>query len=188
MKIGVLALQGDFVDHIKMLKKCNVKTKEIRLPEDLDDVSGLIIPGGESTTIIKLMKMYKLDKKIIQKNRNGMPIFGTCAGTILLSKEIIGNKQNSLGLLDVAVLRNGYGRQIDSFETILDVNDLGKVKGIFIRAPIIKNVYNGVKVLAECQGKPVLVKQNNILAATFHPEMADEKKVYGLFIDMCKNN
>jgi len=188
MKIGVLALQGNFKEHIEMLKKCSVETKEIRMPSDLDDCDGLIIPGGESTTIGKLLKKYKLDKKIIENNSNGMPIFGTCAGAILLATEITDSKQPKLSLIDISVKRNAYGRQVDSFETDVEVNGIGKVKGVFIRAPIISKIYDGVEVLSEFNGEAVLVKNCNILVSTFHPELTDDVKIHNLFIEMVKQN
>ena len=187
MKIGVLALQGNFREHIKILKKCNVEATEIRLPSDLDDCNGLIIPGGESTAIGKLMKKYRLDRKIKDKHNEGMPIFGTCAGTILLAKEITGNQQPKLELMDISVERNAYGRQIDSFEADIEINNLGRFKGIFIRAPVIKNIYNGAEVLSEFNGKAVLVKNGNLLAATFHPELTDDIRLHEYFIDIVKS-
>ena len=188
MKIGVLALQGNFKEHIEMLKKCSVETKEIRMPSDLDDCDGLIIPGGESTTIGKLMRKYKLDRKIKNKHNKGMPIFGTCAGAILLANEITDSKQPKLGLMDISIERNSYGRQIDSFEADIEINSLGRFKGIFIRAPVIKKIYNGVEVLSEHDGEAILVKNGTILAATFHPELTDDVKVHNLFIEMVKQN
>ena len=188
MKIGVLALQGNFKEHIEILKKCNVEAKEIRLPSDLDDCNGLIIPGGESTAIGKLMKKYKLDRKIKNKHNEGTPIFGTCAGTILLAKEITGNQQPKLELMDISVERNAYGRQIDSFEADIEINNLGTFKGIFIRAPVIKNIYNGAEVLSEFNGNAVLVKNGNLLAATFHPELTDDLRLHKYFIEMVKEN
>jgi len=188
MKIGVLALQGNFKEHIEMLKKCNVETKEIRLPSELDDCDGLIIPGGESTAIGKLMKKYKLDRKIKDKFNGGMPIFGTCAGAILLAKEILDDKQPNLGLMNVAVRRNAYGRQIDSFEADIEINNLGNFRGVFIRAPVIENIYNGVEVLSEFEGKAIFVRNGNLLAATFHPELAGDTKVHKYFIDMIERN
>ena len=187
MKIGVLALQGNFKEHIEILKKCNVETKEIRLPSDFDDCNGLIIPGGESTAIGKLMKKYKLDRKIKDKHNEGMPIFGTCAGAILLAKEITGNQQPKLELMDISIERNAYGRQIDSFEANIEINNLGTFKGVFIRAPQIKHIYNGAEVLSEFNGKAVLVKNGNLLAATFHPELTDDLRLHNYFIDMVKS-
>lgn len=187
VKIGVLSLQGDFREHIEMLKKCDVPTVEVRLPEDLKNVSGLIIPGGESTTIGKLMQTHNLDKEIIQKHKKGMAIYGTCAGAILLSKEIIGSNQPRLGLLDISVKRNDYGRQIDSFESELNIENMGKIKGIFIRAPVIEKVRDGVRILSKLNNNPVLIRKGNILASTFHPELTGDKRVHEYFIRISKN-
>lgn len=187
LKIGVLALQGDFKEHIEMLKKCNADAVSVRLPEDLDNVDGLIIPGGESTTIGNLMQRHKLDKEIIKQHKQGMALYGTCAGAILLSKNIVGSEQPRLSLLDISVKRNDYGRQIDSFETELSIDKIGKFKGIFIRAPVIEILYNGIKVLSKFNNNPVLIQKNNILASTFHPELTNDKRVHQYFIEIVKN-
>ena len=142
MKIGVLSLQGSFREHIEMLGKCNVDAISVKLPEDLKDINGLIIPGGESTAIGNLMQKYGMDKEIVKKHEQGMAIYGSCAGAILLAKDIIGSEQPRLGLLDVSVKRNDYGRQADSFEAELDIEKVGKFNGIFIRAPVIEKVNN----------------------------------------------
>ncbi|MEK6943241.1 MAG: pyridoxal 5'-phosphate synthase glutaminase subunit PdxT [Nanoarchaeota archaeon] len=186
MKIGVLALQGDFKDHIKILNKLNVDAVEVRLPEDLSKADGLIIPGGESTTIGKLLLSSGLMAAIIKRCKKGMPIYGTCAGAILLAKKIEGNSQPSLRLLDISVRRNDYGRQIDSFETELNLKNIGKVHGIFIRAPIISKVGKDVEVLGKEKNNPVLVQQDNLLASTFHPELAGDKRVHEYFVRMIK--
>ena len=185
MKIGVLALQGDFKEHIIVLKKLNIEYCEVRLEKDLEGVSGLIIPGGESTTIGKLMHMSKLDSGIVKKNKSGMPIYGTCAGAILLSKRILESNQPKLGLLDISIKRNDYGRQIDSFTAQIS-SKLGKISGVFIRAPIIKEFEKGVKVLAEHEKNPVLVRQGDILASTFHPELTNDYSVHKYFVEMVK--
>jgi len=186
MKIGILALQGDVREHKNTLRKLDTETVNVKLPEDLDNIDGLIIPGGESSTIIKLMKKYNLDKKIIEKNKEGMSIYGTCAGAIILAKNIIGSNQPKLALADISIKRNDYGRQINSFESNLDIKDIGEFKGIFIRAPVIKSFYNGAEVLAEHQNNPVMVRQNNVLITTFHPELADDTRVHKYFLDMAK--
>ena len=187
-KIGVLALQGDFKEHIEMLKKCGVDFAEVRLPEDLKDINGLIIPGGESTAIGKLMKGYNLDREIIKKHKNGMAVYGTCAGAILLAKEIVGSKQPRLNLLDVSIKRNDYGRQADSFEAELKIHGIGNFNGIFIRAPVIEKVHDGVKVLSKLNNNPVLIQKENILASTFHPELANDVRVHNYFIRMVNNS
>jgi len=186
--IGVLALQGDFREHIEMLKKCNVDTVEVRLPEELKDVGGLVIPGGESTAIGRLMEQHNLYKEIIKKHNLGMAIYGTCAGAILLSKNIIGSTQPRLGLLDISVKRNDYGRQVDSFESELNIEGIGKFNGIFIRAPVIEKVRNGVRVLSKLNNNPVLIQKGNILASTFHPELTYDKRVHEYFVRMIKNS
>lgn len=188
MKIGVLALQGDFREHIEMLGKCNVDAVSVKSPENLRGLNGLIIPGGESTAIGKFMQKYSLDKEIIKKHKQGMAIYGTCAGAILLAKDIIGSEQPRLGLLDASVKRNDYGRQADSFEAGLDIEKVGKFNGIFIRAPIIEKVHNGVQVLSKFNDKPVLIQKNNILASTFHPELTDDTRVHKYFIGIINND
>ena len=182
VSIGVLALQGDFKEHVEMLNKCNVDSVEVRMPEDLKDVNGLIVPGGESTTMGNLMQQHGLDEEIIKKNKNGMPIYGTCAGAIILSKNIIGSGQPRLNLLDIFVKRNDYGRQIDSFEAELKIDEIGKFNGIFIRAPVIEKINSRVKVLSKLNSHPVLVQQKNILASTFHPELTNDKRVHEYFV------
>lgn len=186
MKIGVLSLQGDFKEHIEILKKCDVDAIGVKLPEDLEDVSGLIIPGGESTAIGNLMQRNNLDKEIIKRHNEGMAIYGTCAGAILLAKDIVGSSQPKLGLLDISVKRNDYGRQSNSFETELDIEKVGKFKGIFIRAPVIEKINGAVKILSNFDGKPVLVQKDNILAGTFHPELTNDKRVHEYFIGVIK--
>jgi len=136
MKIGVLALQGDFREHIRILRKLDADAVEVRMPKDLNGIDGLIIPGGESTSIGILMKRAGMDREIKNKHNDGMPIYGTCAGAILLAKEIIGNRQLTLGLIDISVKRNDYGRQIDSFEADLSIKDVGDFKGIVERIGI----------------------------------------------------
>ena len=179
-------MQGDFREHMQMLEKCKVDAVSVKLPEDLEDVNGLIIPGGESTAIGNLMQKYNLDKKIMQKYQSGMAIYGTCAGAILLAKDIFGSEQPRLGLLDISVARNDYGRQIDSFESELNIENIGKFDGIFIRAPVIDKVNNGIKVLSRLKNKPVLIQKGNILASTFHPELTNDKRVHEYFIGMVK--
>ena len=185
MKIGVLALQGSVKEHKEMLKKCGAEPVEVRLPHDLDNVYGLIIPGGESSTIGKLMRKYSLDKEIIKKYNIGMPIYGSCAGAIVLAKAVLPNSQSTLRLMDITAKRNDYGRQIDSFETDLEIDGIGNYKGIFIRAPTLE-ITNGVKVLAKFDGKPVMVQHDDILVTTFHPELTEDARVHQYFIDMIK--
>ena len=188
LKIGVLSLQGDFNEHIEMPKKCNINAVEVRMPEDLKNIDGLIIPGGESTAIGNLMQRYGLDKAIVKKHKEGLAIYGTCAGAILLSKNIIGSNQPRLNLLDISVKRNNYGRQIESFEAELNLEKIGKFKGVFIRAPVIEKLNDEVKVLSKLSNDPVLIQQKNILASTFHPELTNDKRVHEYFVRMVKNS
>jgi 5'-phosphate synthase pdxT subunit len=187
MKIGVLALQGSVIEHVKMLKKCRVEPVIVRLPRDLNDINGLIIPGGESTTIGKLIKKYGFDKEIKRRYKEGMPIYGSCAGAILLAKNIIDSKQPKLGLMNISVKRNDYGRQVDSFEAELNIFDK-PFKGIFIRAPVIDSMHNGCKMLAEFDNKPVMVEQNNLLISTFHPELTGDLRIHKYFVDMVERS
>ena len=186
MKVGILALQGDVREHKKVLIKLGADPVEVKLPRDLEDLDALIIPGGESTTIGMLMKKYKLDSKIKQKHKQGMPIYGTCAGAIVLAKEIIGSKQPKLALADISIKRNDYGRQIESFETELSIKDIGDFKGIFIRSPIINRFSNGVETLSEHKNNPVMIKQDNILITTFHPELTNDTRIHEYFLGMAK--
>ncbi|MFH2028369.1 MAG: pyridoxal 5'-phosphate synthase glutaminase subunit PdxT [Nanoarchaeota archaeon] len=189
MKVGVLALQGSVIDHINMLNQCEVEPVEVRLPEDVDNIYGLIIPGGESTTIGKLLVESGLDREIIRKYELGMPIYGTCAGAILLAKNIINSKQPKLGLMDISIKRNEYGRQIDSFEAELEIEKFEKpFHGIFIRAPIIDAVFNGSHVLSSFNGHPVLVQQDNLLVSTFHPELTKDTRIHKYFVKMIKKS
>ena len=188
MKIGVLALQGSVKEHAEALEKCRVEVVLVKLPRDLETINGLIIPGGESTTIGKLMEEYKLDKAIKRRYEEGMPIYGTCAGAILLAKDIVGSRQNRLGLMDISIKRNDYGRQVDSFEADLGIFDGKPFKGIFIRAPVINSFFNGCKILAEFQNKPVFVEQGNLLASTFHPELTNDLRIHKYFVDMVEKS
>src|SRR5271168_3554866 len=174
MNIGILAIQGDYEAHAKMLERMGVAYTYVRRPEDLKDVAGVILPGGESTTHLKVMTEEGLFDALKQFASNGGAFFGTCAGAILLARAVHGPPQDSLGLLDISVLRNGYGRQLAS-----DVH-MGKTKlrkepleMVFIRAPIIESVGQGIEVLAEDAGHPVLVREGRVMAATFHPELTE---------------
>jgi 5'-phosphate synthase pdxT subunit len=186
MKIGVLALQGAFVEHIAILHRLNVEAYPIRLPEELAGVDGLIIPGGESTSISQLMISYNLTKKI-QNLANKLPIFGTCAGMILLAKEISDSDVAPIGAMDMIVRRNAFGRQKESFETELTIPVLGEkpFPGIFIRAPLIEQVANGVEVLARLpDGTIVATRQENFLVSSFHPELTDDLRFHQYFLDI----
>lgn len=189
MVIAILALQGAFIEHEKVLKKLNVDYFEIRKKEDLNKpMDGLIIPGGESTTIGKLL--FDLDIFDILKNKiiNGLPVFGTCAGMILLAKKIDNQEQTYFATMDIEVIRNAYGRQLGSFYTLGQFADMKDVKMTFIRAPYVKQVFNDAKVLSIIDNHIVAVRQNNQLAISFHPELTDEVRVHQYFINMIKEN
>ncbi len=185
-RIGVLALQGDVIEHVKMLRGLGVEAIEVRTPDDLARVDALIIPGGESTTIGKLAVEYGLDRAIPARVKDGMPVYGTCAGMIALSKEARGGEPPLLRLMNITVRRNAYGRQVDSFETDLDVPALGgpPLHAVFIRAPLIESVGPEVEVLASLGGKPVLARQGNMLVSAFHPELTSDDRVHRYFVEM----
>ena len=187
MEVGVLALQGDFAEHIAVLKRLGVAGREIRLPEQLENMNGLIIPGGESTTLSRLMSIYSMREPIEQMSRQGKAIWGTCAGMIMVAQEITEEDPVPLKLMDIGVLRNGYGRQVDSFEQDIQLNDLGPTPfhGVFIRAPVITRVGREVKVMATLpDGQPVAVRQGNLLATSFHPELTADNRLHQYFLDL----
>lgn len=187
MKIGVLALQGDVREHLLALEAAGAAAVEVRTVSALGDVDGLVIPGGESTTIGKLLDRFELLPAIQDRAQNGMGLFGTCAGLILMAQRISGPQEapHRVGTLDVTVRRNAYGRQVDSFETDLDVAGIdGSIRAVFIRAPLIEEVGDEVEVLASVDGSPVLVRQRHSLAASFHPEISGDGRVHRLFIQM----
>ena len=188
MKIGVLAVQGDFEAHGKTLERLGVHPSFVRRASDMESLQGIILPGGESTTQWKFLQAEGLDRALCKGAAGGMAIFGTCAGAILLAKEVRNPEQDSLGLLDVALSRNGYGRQVDSDvrfgESKLSAEALEMV---FIRAPIFEELGPGVKVLAENEGKPVMVQQGNVLASTFHPELTGDSTVHEYFLKLAGN-
>jgi 5'-phosphate synthase pdxT subunit len=188
-KVGVLSLQGDFAAHGAALERAGAEPVYVREREQLNHVDGLVIPGGESTTMLKLMRYEGLYDAIAEFGHR-KPVFGTCAGAILMAKEVTSPAQESFGLVDVSIERNAYGRQIDSRVAELDPapefqqrTAPGKLEAVFIRAPIIRRVDGGVKVLAEYQGDPVLVEQGCYLVATFHPELTADTRVHGLFLE-----
>jgi 5'-phosphate synthase pdxT subunit len=186
MKIGVLALQGAFREHIEALRELGVEAVEVRLPEQLDGLDGLIIPGGESTAIGKLAVKYGLQEAIQRYVSDGKPVYGTCAGMIMLSKDV-GMDQPLFGLMDIKVERNAFGRQLDSFETGLDIPALGDkpFPGVFIRAPRIEDVGEGVEVLAKLDdGTPVAAQEGNIIVTAFHPELTGDLRFHRYFLAM----
>jgi pyridoxal 5'-phosphate synthase pdxT subunit len=189
MKIGVVAIQGDYEAHAKTLERLGVAHSFVRRPEDLVGVSGVILPGGESTTHLKVMTEEGLFDALKKFARDGGAFFGTCAGAILLAREVHGPPQQSLGLLDMSILRNGYGRQLAS-DVHIASSKLGKepLEMVFIRAPIIESVGKGVEVLAEDAGHAVLVQQGKVLASTFHPELTDDTTVHAHFLKMANGH
>ncbi len=188
MKIAVLALQGAFEEHIKKLNELGVDAVEIRQLKDLDDKpDALIIPGGESTVMSKLLDDLNLREKILELANDGMPVFGTCAGLILMSKDTGDERSKALKLIDCTAKRNAYGRQLGSFDTVSEFKGLGEIPMVFIRAPYVESVDDGVEILAKVDGKIVAVKQNNFLATAFHPELTNDLSVHKYFVDMVKN-
>jgi pyridoxal 5'-phosphate synthase pdxT subunit len=191
MRIGVLALQGDFGLHARALEKCGVEAVEVRKPLELDEIDGLVMPGGESTTLLKLMEAWDFVPALEKFHSAGKPIFGTCAGLIILAREVESPRQFSLGLIDVTVERNAYGRQRESFEA----QGTAKLDGqpipldmFFIRAPRIRRIGPGVEVLAEHGGEPVMARQDRVLVATFHPELTDTTTVHRYFCDLVRRS
>ncbi|MCY4364880.1 MAG: pyridoxal 5'-phosphate synthase glutaminase subunit PdxT [Chloroflexi bacterium] len=192
MRIGVLAVQGDFAEHIAILRKLNVECLEVRLPEQLDDVNGLIIPGGESTTLSRLMSIYNLREPVQAMARDGKAVWGTCAGMIMLASEITEADPVPLQLMDIGVRRNAFGRQIDSFEQDLDIDGLDTnglepepFHAIFIRAPVVMRVGDKVKTLAAlADGQSVAVRQGNLLATAFHPELTSDTRLHQYFLNL----
>ena len=189
-RVGVLALQGAFREHRRMLESLGVEVREVRLPADLEGLAGLVIPGGESTTMGKLMMDYGLQGPIRDFHAAGGAMFGTCAGAILLSRTVLGappqfGHQPSLSLMDISVQRNAFGRQVDSFQTDLEVTGLDTpFPAMFIRAPVIGAVGQGVEVLARQGERVVLARQGRLLASSFHPELTGDTRIHGLFLDM----
>ena len=191
-RAGVLALQGDFAEHSAMLRACGAEPVEVRTAGELDSVDGLIIPGGESTTISRLLIAYGMRELIIERGRAGMPIWGTCAGAILLATEIEALDRPALHLLPMTIERNAWGRQVDSFEADLDARRLeapgsgGRpLRAVFIRAPRIRDTGEGVDVLLDLEGEPVAVARESLTATTFHPELTDDLRLHRRFAAQC---
>jgi 5'-phosphate synthase pdxT subunit len=177
-RIGVLAVQGNFREHAAMLRRLGADVVEVRKPEQLEGLDGLVIPGGESTTFARLMRLYGLDEAVRSFER---PILGTCAGMIVLGR-------GQLGLVDVEVRRNAFGRQVASFETDLDIGDSAPLRAVFIRAPWIEDAGPDVEVLAEVDGHPVLAREGRILVAAFHPELTDDTRIHELFLNAVRED
>ncbi|MCZ8523392.1 MULTISPECIES: pyridoxal 5'-phosphate synthase glutaminase subunit PdxT [Paenibacillus] len=187
MKIGVLALQGAVAEHVKMIEKAGAEGVAVKRTEQLGEIDGIIIPGGESTTIGKLMRTYGFLDALRDFSRQGKPLFGTCAGLIVLAKEIEGQDEAHLGLMDMKVARNAFGRQRESFETDLDIKGIDKdVRAVFIRAPLIDSVGEGVDVLSIYKDQIVAARQGHLLAASFHPELTDDERMHAYFLDMVR--
>ncbi len=186
MRIGVLALQGAFREHIGAVEALGHDAVAVRMAEQLDSCAGLIIPGGESTAISKLMETYGFYEAIASRREEGMAVWGTCAGAILIAREVADaiEGQRSLGLMDITVRRNAYGRQVQSFEADLDFAHIGEpYRGVFIRAPWIESVGEGVEVLAEHDGRIVAARSGRMMATTFHPELTGDLRIHRLFIE-----
>ena len=191
MEVGVLAIQGDFAEHIAVLGELGVKAREVRLPEHLESLDGLIIPGGESTTLSRLMTIYNLREPVERMAAEGRAVWGTCAGMIMLSREITEQDPVPLGIMDIGVQRNAFGRQVDSFEQTLDVRALGPdpFHAIFIRAPVIVRVGDGVEVLSALDAdRPVAVRQGKLMATSFHPELTNDHRFHSYFLELAGGN
>jgi 5'-phosphate synthase pdxT subunit len=188
MQIGVLALQGAFAAHSDCLKSIGVQSIEVRTPEQLGSVDALLMPGGESSTMSQLLESSGLFDPIAQRIAEGMPVFGTCAGMILLASEILDGRsdQRNFSAIDISVRRNAFGRQVDSFEATIN-SSVGEFHGVFIRAPRIERVGGQVEVLGSINDEPVLVRQGNVLAASFHPELSNDARLHEYFVSITAN-
>ncbi len=185
---GVLALQGDVAEHVRIFRSLGVEPKHVKTLEDLEQVDALVIPGGESTTIGFMLAEHDMIDPLRKRIADGMPVLGTCAGAILLAKDVPGGPDQDrwprIAMLDATVERNAYGRQVDSFEADVEVHGVGPVHAVFIRAPQITRVGDGVDVLAELRDRPVVVRNGNVIAATFHPELASEPGLHRLLLEV----
>ena len=186
--VGVLAIQGDYREHRTLLESLGADVKEIRLPDQLDEVDGLIIPGGESTTIVQLIDIYNMREKLRERVLNeGMPTWGTCAGMIVMAQKLSDHRPNPLKLMNIEVSRNAFGRQVDSFETDLEVEDMDgpPYHAVFIRAPVVDTIGEGVRIISSLDdGRPVAVRQGHMLATAFHPELTNDPRMHKLFLQM----
>ncbi len=190
MKIGVLGLQGDVREHARALERAGATPVVVRRPDEIASVDGVVLPGGESTTIGKLLDRFELLEPLRRRATAGMPLYGTCAGMILMATEIAGPQAapHRLAVMDIAVRRNAYGRQVDSFEADLEVAGLASpLRAAFIRAPVVERVGPAVEVLAALDDRPVLVRQGHLLASSFHPEMTGDERVHELFVDLARD-
>ena len=195
LRIGVFALQGDVREHVRALTAVGAQTSAVRRADDLDDVDGLVLPGGESTTMSRLLEVFELLEPLRTRVAEGLPVYGSCAGMVLLADEVLDGRpdQQGVGGLDVVVRRNAFGRQVDSFETDLAFAGVGEVHAVFIRAPWVERAGERAEVLARvprsggaAAGRVVAVRQGRVLATSFHPELTGDDRVHGLFVDMVK--
>ncbi|WP_415990445.1 pyridoxal 5'-phosphate synthase glutaminase subunit PdxT [Intestinibacter bartlettii] len=185
MRIGVLAMQGAYREHLKILKSLGIEAIDVRYEEDIDNIDGLIIPGGESTTMGKLIKTLGLYDKLKSRIENNMPVWGTCAGMILLAKNIVNEYYNHLSVMNISVIRNAYGRQLGSFETKAPVKGIGEdIDMVFIRAPYIESVGENVEILSTVDGNIVAAQEGNILVTSFHPELTEDLRLHKYFINI----
>jgi pyridoxal 5'-phosphate synthase pdxT subunit len=184
--VGLLAFQGAYHAHARMCEALGASTIEVRTREELESCSHLVLPGGESTTFLKLLEFHDLTESLKTHAEKDKPILATCAGLIFIAREVINPPQTSLGLLDIVVERNAYGRQVDSFETMLDIPVLGEepFHGVFIRSPLIKEVGKWVEILATHESQPILVRQKNIFGCSFHPELSGDQRLHRLFLSL----
>jgi pyridoxal 5'-phosphate synthase pdxT subunit len=185
---GVLALQGDVVEHLRALDHCGVAAREVKSKADLDAVDALIIPGGESTTVIRLLERFALEEPIVERVKAGMPLWGTCMGMIIVARDVVGLEQKTLNLIDITVRRNAFGRQIASAEAALAIPVLGSepFPGIFIRAPWVERTGPGVEVFASLDGHGVFVRRANVMGTSFHPELTPDSRVHAYFVRMMR--
>lgn len=189
MKIGILALQGAFQEHKNILDSLNVNNSLIKTKEQLEDIDGIILPGGESTAIGKLLRDFDILEPLKEKIKNGFPVFGTCSGMILLAEKLSNSEVVHFGVMGIEVKRNAYGRQLGSFETLEDFKGIDKkVKMVFIRAPYVENIKEGAEVLSVVNGNITAVREKNMLAVSFHPELTDDTSVHEYFLDIVKKN
>ena len=189
--IGVLALQGDFLEHLTALRSLGIAANEVRLPHDLETIDGLIIPGGESTTIVYLLDLFGLREPLVTSIKNGLPVWGTCAGMILLAKKLMQTKPQPLGLMDIIVDRNAFGRQVESFTQPLSIAVIGEepLHATFIRAPKIREAGSTVTVLSKLtDGTIVAAQEKNMLATSFHPELTEDLRLHEYFVSLVRNN
>ena len=189
--IGVLAIQGDFLEHRQVLERLGSVVLEVRTRNELDEVDGLIIPGGESTTIVQLLDIFDIRDHLVNLVKNGMPIWGTCAGMIVLANTLTDQRPNPLNLMDINVTRNAFGRQVDSFEADLEIDEIDgqPYRAIFIRAPVVNSVGPNVRVISRLNdGRPVAVRENHMLATAFHPELTSDDRIHQMFLRMVEEN